>query len=75
MQRREIGSERWFQVLSLDVPEDSEPFYVIDSTPEVHYAGDRVPFHRSWSFFVTLDKNASHRPHRELVFLEIDSLE
>ena len=26
-------------VLSLDVPEDPEPSELIDSTPEVHYAG------------------------------------
>jgi len=27
------------EVLSLDVPEDPEPSDLIDSTPEVHYAG------------------------------------
>ena len=66
------------EVVRLDVPEDSEPSDLIDSTPEVHYAG-RVDGSRAVSqkleFFVTLDKNGSHRPHRELVFLEIDSLE
>jgi hypothetical protein len=65
-------------VLSLDVHEDPEPSDLIDSTPEEHYAG-RVDGARAVSqkleFFVKLDKNGSHRSHRELVFLETDSLE
>jgi hypothetical protein len=36
---------------------------------------DRVPFQSGWSFFVSLDKDGSHRFHRELLFVEIDSLE
>ena len=34
-----MGSEKCFQVLSLDVPEDPEPSDLIDSTPEVHCTG------------------------------------
>ena len=48
LQRSEIGSEKWFQVLSLDVSEDPEPSDLIDSTPEVHYSG-RVDGSRSVS--------------------------
>ena len=71
------GVER--DALSLDVPQDPKPSDVILIQP-LKYTTlaeymDRVLFHRSWSFFVTLDKNGSHLLHRELLFVEIDSLE
>ena len=67
------------EFLSLDVPQDPKPSDVILIQP-LKYTTlaeymDRVLFHRSWSFFVTLDKNGSHLLHRELLFVEIDSLE